>query len=82
VWWSRRGVESAWSLVRDIACWGLGARWGEAIIADPHPADPWEIQLVAVLLGLPLVLQADALRRRAEEEEPSPNGSEPSRPRG
>lgn len=61
--------QARWAQIRDVASWALGAWWGQLIMADPGPADPWKISLVATLLGLPFAFRADALRR-GEPERP------------
>jgi hypothetical protein len=76
--WSRLRFDRIWPAVRDVASWGLGARWGNSLIESADPADPWKIQLVAMLLGLPFVFRAD--ERRKTPEAPSLNGAEPSKP--
>lgn len=53
-----------WAAVRDIASFAAGLRWGEIIISNPSPADPWEVALVAALLSVPFAARADELRRR------------------
>lgn len=70
--------ERTWTAVRDVASWGVGVWWGTGIMADPSPADPWEIAVVAGLLGLPFVSRADELRRRVmDRDPPSTNGQGP-----
>lgn len=66
-----------WPAARDVASWGLGAWWGSNIMLSDSPGDPWKIQLVAMLLGLPFVFRADELRKARKpepEQEPSANG--------
>lgn len=70
--------ERTWTAVRDVASWGVGVWWGNGIMTNPAPADPWEIAVVAGLLGLPFVARADELRRKAfgRDEPPSVNGQD------
>lgn len=75
--WDRR-IAEWWPTVRDMACWGLGARWGDHLMHSQGPADPWKVQLVWVCLGLPLALRADARRRRRRAT--SNDGSDGSLP--
>ena len=72
--------ERTWAAVRDVASWGLGAWWGNTIMSNPAPADPWEIAVVAGLLGLPFASHADRLRRRGGPDPPSANGQGPDAP--
>ena len=69
-------VRVWWTVIRDVATWGLGALWGHALMTAPGPADPTKAVLVAALLGLPFVFRADELRQRTGSGEPvSPNGT-------
>lgn len=73
--------ERTWAAVRDVASWGLGAWLINGIVQNPAPADPWEIAIVAGLLGLPFVAKADQLRRRSGgPDPPSANGQGPDAP--
>lgn len=76
--WPHVTWDRLWPGLRDVASWGLGAWWGDHLIRSPEAvSDPWQIQLVAVLLGLPLVLRADEARRRDTSQEPQRGAGPP-----
>jgi hypothetical protein len=74
--WDLESTRAIWSVVRDVATFALGIRWGEQVISAQGPADAAKIALVATLLGLPFAFRQDELRRRGQERERAENGSD------
>lgn len=61
-----------WPKVRDVASWGLGAWWGNGLMADPSRATPWAWAIVAGLMCIPFAARADEMWRRLVERQPQP----------